>query len=651
MLRAFLLTCFLSSLNHFECHQRIAGIRLGKSMKHQAYCLASLAGILSVPLAAQPVGSAPVATASHKLSISEEMVVTAHRTPVPAYRIGSSVSVLNATDIEAKGQVNVADLLRSVPGVAVSRNGGLGKATSLRIRGEEGYRTVVYVDGVKISDPTGTQISPRLAHLMSGDIESIEVLRGPQGMMYGADAGGVVNITTKQPTEALEGGLNLEAGRYDTQRISGALRGKLDRLTYALSGSDFSTDGFNAMDNDTVLADDDGYDNRTYNARLGFQATDELRFDAIYRDVDAVNEYDSSFGTRDRVMDFEQITKQLKATYEQASWSQQLSLSQNDVQRQLYEDGALSPYGGKYKGQIKQFEYMGALDVSALNSLSYGVDVQQQEDEVNNLDQDQKGVYLEWRGNFFNHWFYSAGVRHDHNDDFGDFVTYRLTTAYTQFLTDGASLKYRGSFGTGFRAPSLYELSYNMGTGLAPLEQEESEGFDLGVEYRTANGHLVEVVYFNQEIDNAIDFDLVNYIGYLQEAGVSRSKGVELNTEWVLNNDWFVIANATYNDTSDSNGEQRARRPRNIFNIGVQGTLLGERLRLNADLRGSYGSVDNDGSALKDYETLNVSAGYQVTPNLEVYARGENVFSTDYQEIGHYNTSKAAVYGGVRVKF
>ena len=613
-------------------------------MKYQNYYLAALSGLLSFTALAE--------------SKQEEMVVTAHRTAVPSYRVGSSVSVLDSADIEAKGQFSVADLLRTVPGVAVSNTGGIGKQTTLRIRGEEGYRTVVYVDGVKVSDPTGTQISPRLGHLMTSDIERIEVLRGPQGMMYGADAGGVVQITTRQPTEAFEGGLNAEYGRYDTTNLSGSLRGKLDSFSYSLNASDFSTDGFNSRDDDTVLADDDGYDNTSYSAHLQWQATEQLGFDLALRDVDAFNEYDNSFGTSDVANDFEQQTAKLSADLNLERLRQHLSVSTSDVERQIYEDGVKASWGGYYDGTLDQWEYMATLLLSGASELSLGVDLQEQTDHENNKEQDQNGVYVEWRSQLGEDFYYSAGVRHDDNDAFGEFTSYRVTSAYVQQLESGNSLKYRASYGTGFRAPSLYELWYNGDSGWAygealttELDAEESEGFDIGVEWRSAAGHLLELVYFNQEIDNAIDFDVETFSGYLQYDGVSRSKGVELNGELVVSHSLLLYGNATYNDTSDADGNQRVRRPRQVFNLGMQLLLLSDQLRLNADLRGSYDSVDNSGAELDDYETLNLSATYTVVPQFEVYMRGENVFAADYQEISHYNTSKAGVYGGMRLRF
>lgn len=586
----------------------------------------------------------------------EEVVVTAHRIEMPMHRIGTSVSVLNERDIEARGQMGVADLLRTVPGIAVSNNGGVGKQTSLRIRGEESYRTVVYVDGVKISDPTGTQVSPRFAHLMTSQIERIEVLRGPQGMMYGADAGGVVNIITKRPSESLEGGVTAEYGRYNTKNLTANVRGAAGNFDYSISASDFSNDGFNARSDDVVDSDKDEYENRTYNATFGLDATEALRFELVLRDVDSENQYDGSSGTNDQIGEFEQTTGKLSAIYETEFQSHQLSVSRSDVKRRILQDGVQTSWG-IYDGKLDQAEYLSSYKFDE-NVLTFGVDVEEQVHESNDAEQDQHGVYLEWQGQIKDDLSYSVGVRHDDNDTFGEHTSYRLSTAYVQPFANGNSLKYRASYGTGFRAPSLYEQWYNTGSGYSfgeaaatQLTEEKSEGFDVGVEFHSASGHFLELVYFDQEVKDAIDFDVESYSGYLQESGISRSKGVEFNAEWIVSLNTRITANATYNDTSDTEGEQRVRRPRKLFNIGVQSLVLNDKLRLNADLRGSYSSIDNGGAELDDYETLNVSATYFATPQVEFYARGENVFNADYEEISNYNTPKAAVYGGVRYRF
>ena len=144
-------------------------------------------------------------------------------------------------------------MLRTQPGVSVTNTGGTGSAATLRIRGEEGYRTLVLLDGIDISDTSGPQVSPRFEQLLSSGVQRVEILRGPQGLMYGADAGGVVNITTIAPTEGLGGEVSAEGGRYGSEQVAGNVGGGNDTVDFNLSAADFSTDGFNARDTDTVL--------------------------------------------------------------------------------------------------------------------------------------------------------------------------------------------------------------------------------------------------------------------------------------------------------------------------------------------------------------------------------------------------------------
>lgn len=127
----------------------------------------------------------------------EEIVVTSSIIPMPRRQIGTAVSVIEGTDIQLRGYEGLADVLRTQTGIGVTNSGGPGKSTTLRIRGEEGYRTMLMIDGVKAVDPSAPQVAPDFDSLLTtGDMERIEVLRGPQGFMYGADAGGVVSIIT-----------------------------------------------------------------------------------------------------------------------------------------------------------------------------------------------------------------------------------------------------------------------------------------------------------------------------------------------------------------------------------------------------------------------------------------------------------------------
>ena len=167
------------------------------------------------------------ATMSHAFgeNMLEETVVTSSRVPTVLRNIGTSVSVLTSEEIEQRGFLNLTDIMRTQPGVAASNNGGAGKATSVRVRGEEGFRTMVILDGIDMSDTSGTQVGPRMEHLLSAGIERVEILRGPQGLSYGADAGGIINIQTTAPSDGFGGRITADAGRYGTRQLGGTIRG------------------------------------------------------------------------------------------------------------------------------------------------------------------------------------------------------------------------------------------------------------------------------------------------------------------------------------------------------------------------------------------------------------------------------------------
>ncbi|RYG00989.1 MAG: TonB-dependent receptor, partial [Caulobacteraceae bacterium] len=165
---------------------------------------------LSTHAAAQ--SASPIAIAS-----VGELVVTANRSPQEAERVGQSVTVLDADAIRASQSIDVSTLLAQTPGVSFSRNGGVGGSTSVRIRGAEGDQTVVVIDGVKLNDPSSPGGGYNFANLLVGDAARIEVLRGPQSILWGSQAiGGVVNIVTAEAQSPFEATLTAEGGSMST---------------------------------------------------------------------------------------------------------------------------------------------------------------------------------------------------------------------------------------------------------------------------------------------------------------------------------------------------------------------------------------------------------------------------------------------------
>jgi vitamin B12 transporter len=607
-------------------------------------------------------------------SAMEEMIVSSSRIEMPLRQIGTSVSVINGEEIKLRGYNSLADVLRTQPGIAVSNSGGLGKNTSLRIRGEEGFRTLMMIDGVDISDPSGPQVGPRLENFIaSNDIEKVEVLRGSQGFIYGADAGGVINVFTKTGEGDLGGSVGLEAGRYGTQQIDANVSAGNDSGDFFIAVTDLESDGFNARSSDNVSPDDDGVENTTIHAKLGWNATEDLRLQLVVRDIDAEAEFDNCFGgaplfnsTNDCTSETKQTTAKLAGTYDIGDFSHYVAYAETDITRDDFSDGAFS---NGSEGEINRAEYIGSYRFSDTTTVVAGIDLEEEIVSSNfglDVDRKQLGVYVEFNGEITSNWFISAGVRNDDNDDFGNYTSGRLSSAYVMDFDDGSSVKYRASYGTGFRAPSLFEVDYNStGTGVTNnLSEETSSGYDLGIEYYAANGLRLELVYFNQEVDDAIEYqylgDPVTFAaiinGYVQLEGTSESEGIELALEYPITKDVAILGNLTHNETEDPNGDTRIRRPELVGNIGLKVSALDKDLNIIVNYRISRDAVDRDFSAggtvnLDDYAVFDISANYTINEMITVFGRVENALDEDYQEVTGFNAAGSATYAGVRFNF
>lgn len=588
----------------------------------------------------------------------EVIIVTPNRIPVPMRKIATSVSVLTAADMEAHGNLALIDVLRQTPAIGTSSGGGAGKAASLRIRGEEGFRTLTIVDGIRLSDPSNLQVGPHLEHLLSSGIGKIEILRGPQGLAYGADAGGVLNINPRLPQAGRQLYLDAQAGAYGTAQYSLDAGGGNTRGDVFVSAASFSTDGFNASASDTVLGDDDGYDNTTIHLRGGINMTDTLRAELVHRRVDGDSRFDGCFLTttvHDCEAVFDLSATRASLAYIGANFSHSLAYATTATDRDSLAAG-VSTF--KSSGELNRWEYVGSATTLPGFDLVFGGDFE--EALLNAAGRHNTGAYLELLSDFSESLFLTAGVRHDDNDDFGTNVSERLSAAYLVDMADDATLKFRTSYGSGFRAPSPYEIQYNASAAAAPpasgvsLQQETSEGYEAAVEYLRGADLRLEAVYFDQDVEDAIEFDLATFSGYLQNVGVSNSKGFELSGQYRLNSNWQLTANYTHNDTRQPNGLPRLRRPEHLLNFGVSFTGLADRMNLNAFYRISRDSFDQLGAApvaLDDFAVLDLTGSFAITDTLQLYGRVENATDEEYREIIGYNTARRAAYLGIRLNF
>ncbi len=171
------------------------------------------------------------------------VVVTATRLPTPESEVVSSITVITAEEIEQKQERTLPDALADVPGLNVVQTGGPGATTSVYMRGTDANQVKVLIDGIDVGDPSSPDGSLNLANILTSNIARIEVLRGPQSGLYGADAiGGVINIITKAGSgpAALTG--TLEGGSFGTFNQYANASGSTGPFHYEFNAAHFSAD-------------------------------------------------------------------------------------------------------------------------------------------------------------------------------------------------------------------------------------------------------------------------------------------------------------------------------------------------------------------------------------------------------------------------
>ncbi|HYB43449.1 MAG TPA: TonB-dependent receptor plug domain-containing protein, partial [Candidatus Methylomirabilis sp.] len=195
--------------------------------------------ILAAVLLADPAG----AQQPEETQQVDPVVVTATKVQTPASELGASITVVNGEDFQTYHYSTVGDALRNVPGLEVTQQGGYGKLTTVNIRGSNSNQVQILIDGVRVSSPTTGQVD--LSDISPDQIERIEIIRGPQSTLYGADAmTGVVNIITR-PGSGGPYVLSIEqqGGNYGTWLSKGSLSGAWNIFNYAFSGSHLQSGG------------------------------------------------------------------------------------------------------------------------------------------------------------------------------------------------------------------------------------------------------------------------------------------------------------------------------------------------------------------------------------------------------------------------
>ncbi len=613
----------------------------------------------------------------------EEVVVTATRVETPVREVASSITVVSSEEIERKKKIFVSDVIRGLPGLDVVRTGTMGGSTSIFLRGANSEHTLVMIDGVEVNDPMSTTRSHDFAHLMVDNIERIEILRGPQSTLYGSDAiGGVINIITKRGEGKPKFNFSAEGGSFTTFRESAGVNGGNKLFNYSLSLSRLDTEGISSAAKKYGNYEKDGYKNTTFSSRFGLTPLENLSFDLILRYVNTETELDSGGGIGgddpnyiQRADHFLFKTQAGLSLFDQF-WDQKIgvaiSTSHRDYKNKV---DPLSPFYEKsrFDGELIKFDWQHHIRLHKTNSITFGFEYEREGGKSRwyyeymgwPLDQgifpekkaDTRGYYFQDEIRLWDRFFATLGIRLDDHSRFGSETTYRVAPS---FLIQETGTKLKGSLGTGFKAPSLYQL-YGPRTSWGPtgnvnLKPEKCRGMDLGVEQEFLNKRIIlGAIYFRNDFKNLIDFE--SGLGFIN-IKKAKTEGIELSAFIKLIKDLTLGLNYTYTDTEDKNtGRKLLRRPRHKFGLDVNYQFI-EKGNINLGFTYIGKRDDMDWSVwparrveLDGYPLVNLSTSYEVFKNFQLFGKVENLLNKKYEEVKGYGTPGISLFGGIKVTF
>jgi len=643
-----------------------------------------LSPFLSLNLAAPSIGlpsdqEKKAAQEKEKLKLHHEIVVTATRLPAPAAELGNSVKVLLAENLLSRGLTNVAEVLAHLPQGFLTQNGGPGAAASFLFRGANSEHTLVLIDGVEVNDPVSPSRSYDFSHLLLTDVDRIELVEGPQSPLYGSDAmAGIINIVTKKGGQRRFSLLS-EAGSFATQKLSLAASGQKEGLSYGLAAAWFSTKGISAASSSYPgNKEKDGYTNISFSGRFGWQLRPQKEINLAFRYLRSKTDLDNFGGPYG---DDPNSRQNFRSAFFHLSyhsfqlnqiWEQKLSLAAVTNKRENHNDEDELHPGEKEQGRFHslffKLDWQHNFYLQKRHTLTCGLEMEREEGESEYLwssawGEDRSllprqransvGIYLQEHFKLGSALFTTAGLRLDHHSRGGLALTYRLAQA---FWIEATATQLRTSLGTGFKAPSLYQL-YAPQTAWGPvgnraLKPEKTLSWDLGLEQNLFSGRLeLSATYFLSRFRDLIQFDFA--AGY-QNLGRAAASGLRLEAQFKPSS--FISGQLTSNwlEARDLVSETRLlRRPQSQIEAELELqpapawklTWTISRVGLRDDL--DYSSWPARRVTLPAYTITKAVFIFQPTSALSLHLRAENLTNRHYEVIKGYGTTGFGLYAGL----
>ncbi|HEX4694681.1 TonB-dependent receptor plug domain-containing protein [Sphingomonas sp.] len=587
-------------------------------------------------------------------------IIVSSGAPQYAENIGQAVTLIDRATLDQRQTVVLADLLATTPGVTVTRNGGIGGFSAVRIRGAEGEQTLTLIDGVRVNDPSSPGGGFDFANLLSGSIDRVEILRGPNSVPWGSQAiGGVVNVITLQPSNGLQARGNAEYGSFNSVFANAGVSGKTGIVSGALTAGYLRTEGISAAASGT---EPDGYRQYGATGRVQVAISDAVSLELRGYYADSRVESDGfDFNPPFLPVDDGEYAKAREA-YGYAALDVRLGRLRNrvaftiaDIDRDNFDPAAGSTPIFFARGRSERYEYLGDWRASDAVRLVGGAEREDTRftDGMVKPTRGVTSVYGEAIVSPAERLTLTGGVRYDDDSAYGGHTTwggnavYALPTATT----------FRASYAQGFKAPTLYQLYGPFGLGNPNLRPEIARSYDVGIEQKLlADRVTAGVTWFQRDTRDQIDFDLGTFTyGNILRAraqGVEFALAVRPSDRLTLSASYSFIGSKNRGPADVNFGKDLARRPRQSASASVDwktpiGLSVGSTVLMVGDSFDDAGNFNR----LDGYVVAGVRAEMPIGNKFALYGRVDNLFDANYQVVRGYGTPGRAAYGGMRVRF
>ncbi len=595
-------------------------------------------------------------------TLEEITVISATKSNQNIKDVTSNVDVITSDEIEDRGFTTVTQAVNSLPGISFASNGGLGQNTSLYIRGMSTNRTLVLIDGVRYNDVTSPSGAP-FAHLMISDIAQIEVVKGAQSGIWGADASaGVINIITKKAQPGVHGSIYAQTGSFKTNKIGGNLSYKNETFYLKVSHDRLRTDGFSAYapyGEDLDNFEDDSYENDTTTLQAGVQIDEHNKIDISHTIINAKTQsdpYDMNIGG---INPNGKYDSEVKDTFSSINFNHVDTLNELNIYAKNSNFDRYYPddqYSKHFDGDVKEYGINSKIPYGSEDFVLVGIDYKKFKHE-NDIDEafDNTGIFVTnsniFQGLMGGKTILTESLRYDKYSTFDNKITGKIGLKHIHEKIEGLITSI--NYGTAYNVPTLYQL-YVPFYGNTALNPEETKSFDVTVEYQN-----FKITYFDTKIDDMIDFDLGTYT-YANIAGTSKINGLEASYQKSFFESLLISVNYTHLfNAEDKDGEDLKRRAKDNFKVAVDYYGI-ENLHLGADAEYVGSRIDTGNSVwpapAPDVETgkytvVNLTANYDITKEVQLYGKIENLTDKYYQTVYGYATSPRAFSLGLKATF